>query len=140
MVASFFQNGADCNKDSTFDSYVCFLIMQNQPPYQKAQRLCLLGFANFSASAFAAASISHKIPPGVFLVFFNCERKTLISAKKCVSLNLAVMGSFEPINSTLCTHPSSSMLSSTTTDCSFVRLKRFNLSLGEFFKIFSMIF
>ena len=73
----------------------------------------------FFAYAFAAASISHKVSPDVFC-FSNCQRKMSISGKKCVSLNLSLMGCFGPIDSTSYTHPGSSMLSSTLTDCSFL--------------------
>ena len=43
-----------------------------------------------------------------------------ISAKKCVSLNLSLIGCLGPIDSTSYTHSGSSILSSTLTDRSFL--------------------
>ena len=73
----------------------------------------------FFAYVFAAVFISHKISPGVFW-FFNCARKMSILAQMCVSLTLSLMGCFGSTDSISCTHPASSMLSSTLTDCSFL--------------------
>ena len=80
--------------------------------------LVLLGFALLLfAYAFCAASISNKVSPDVFW-FFNCEKKMVISAKKCVLLKLSLIGCLRAIDSLSCTHPGSS--DSTLTDCAFL--------------------
>ena len=93
---------------------------------------------NFFAYAFAAASFSHKVSPDGFW-FFNYERKMLISAKKCVSLKLFLMGCFGPSGNTSCTHPGSSMLSSTSTDRSFRPPKKLSC-LSDIFSNFFLWF
>ena len=92
-------------------------------------------YITFFAYAFAAASISHKFSPDVFNIF-NCERKMSIPAKKCVSLNLSLMGCFGPIDSTSCIHSGSSMLSSTVNDRSFLSQEVYHVSRTVFQNFF----
>ena len=141
VLASFFKNSANCNNNSNFDSYVYFLLMQKSTPYQRQSQQPIIsiilsflsrawGLLYFFCIYLCAVSISHKVSLDVFW-FFYCKRKMSISAKKCASINLSLMGCFGPIDKTSWTHPGSSMLSSTSTDCSFFP-KMFILSLGQF--------
>ena len=95
--------------------------------------VCLTCFAY----AFAVASISHNVSPDAFL-FFNCERKMSIWAKKCVSLNLSLIHCFNPIGIVLCTHPGSSMLSSTLTYSSSLTPRVFFVSRAVFLTFFTV--
>ena len=59
-----------------------------------------------------------------------------ISAKKCVSLNLSLMGCFGPIDSISYTHSGSSTLSSTLTDRSFLPPRGLSCLSDSFSKFF----
>ena len=107
---------------------------KNQRQYQKAQpathylcnnssffqRLCLLGFALVFLHMPLPRLLFYIKFHQMFFWFFNCERKMSITTKKCVSVNLSLTGCFGPIDSTSCTNPGSSMLSSTLTDVSML--------------------
>ena len=78
-----------------------------------------------------------------FFWFFKCDRKMSISAKKCFSFNLSPIGCFGPIYRLSCTHPGSSRLSATLTDCSFLPLRRLSClsdSFSKYFYGFLMLF
>ena len=60
-----------------------------------------------------------------------------ISAKMCVSLNLSLIGCFGLIDSTSCTHPGSSMLSSTLTGRSFLPPRGLSCLSDSFSSFFS---
>ena len=109
-----------------YSPYICLFLIQfaSYTPTLRYIGVCLTFFAN----ALAAASISHKVSLDVFW-FFNCERKMSVSAKKCVLLNLSLMGCFGHIDSTSFTHSGSWTLSST--------LSCLSVSFSNFFLWFS---
>ena len=59
-----------------------------------------------------------------------------ISAKKCVSLNLSLIGCLGPIDSTSYTHSGSSILSSTLTDRSFLPPRGLSCLSDSFYNFF----
>ena len=100
------------------------------------QWLCLLGFAvRFLHMPLSRLQFYIKFQK-MFFGLFKCERKMSTSAKKCVSLKLSLMGCFGPIDSTSCTHPGSSMLSSTLTDRSFLPQEVYHVSRTVFLIFF----
>ena len=82
--------------------------------------------------------IFHNFSSDVFW-FVNCESKNSISAKKCVSLNLSLIGCFGLIYS-ISLHPGSSMLSCTLTDCFFLPLRGLSCLSDSFSSNFSFGF
>ena len=96
--------------------------------------------------------LSHVVCPTIFptplprLLFhikflvFNSERKKSMPAKKCVTLNLSLIGFFTRIDSISCFHPGSSMLSSTLNDRSFLPPSSFYCLSDNFSYFFSMFF
>ena len=131
VIASFFQDWAYCNNDFNFDSYVYFLILHKSNPLSKgtaSNPLSLGYFLIFSKALFLGAWLLLCICLCLGFYFkisftrsFSIVRgKCRYHPKKRLPLNLSLLGCFGPIDSTSCTHPGSSMLSSTLIDCSFL--------------------
>ena len=106
--------------------------------------ICILSFSTalsvgvcrtFFAYAFAAISISHNFSSDTFW-FVNCECKKSISAKKCVSINLYLIGCFGLIY-TISLPPGSSILSCTLTDRFFLPLRGLSCLSDSFSSNFS---